>query len=64
MSNICDCSDAYIHDKGTIAITNTGRGVNPDNGNTKVTFKNCAPFTNCMRDIDNTQVDDAHDFDL
>ena len=64
MSILCDCSDAYIHDKGTIAIANAGRDANPDNRNKKVTFKNCAPFTNYISEIDNTQVDDAHDIDL
>ena len=64
MSILCDCSDAYIHDKGNIAIANAGRDANPDNRNKKVTFKNCAPFTNYISEVDNTQVDNAHDIDL
>ena len=27
-------------------------------------FKNCAPFTNCISEINNTQVDNAKDIDI
>ena len=27
-------------------------------------FKNCARFTNCISEINNTQIDDTHDIDL
>ena len=30
----------------------------------KVIFKNCAPFTNCMSEINNSQVDNAKDIDI
>ena len=30
----------------------------------KVLFKNCAPFTNCISEINNTQVDNAKDIDI
>ena len=30
-----------------------------NNTNKKVIFKNCAPFTNCITEIINTQADDA-----
>ena len=33
----------------------------PNNANKKVIFKNCAPFTNYISRINNTQIDDAHD---
>ena len=29
-----------------------------------VTFKNCAPFTKCITRINNTDIDNAHDFDI
>ena len=29
-----------------------------------VAFKNCAPFINCIREINNTQVDNAKDIDI
>ena len=60
-SHLCYCSDEYIHVKGTITIRNTAAA---NNTNKKVIFKNFAPFTNCISQINNTQVDDAHDIDL
>ena len=30
----------------------------------KVIFKNCAPFTNCLSKINNTQIDDAEYIDI
>ena len=30
-----------------------------NNTNNKVVFKNCAPFTDCITEINNIQVDDA-----
>ena len=30
----------------------------------KVIFKDCAPFTNCISEINNTQVDNAKDLDI
>ena len=45
-SSLCDYSDAYILVKGNIAVT-------------KVIFKNCAPFTNCISKINNTRIDNA-----
>ena len=41
---LCDYSDAYILVTGNITAT---RG----NTNTKVAFKNCAPFTECKIEI-------------
>ena len=38
--------------KGTIAAPNTAAAVN--NGDKKVTFRNYAPFTDCIREINNT----------
>ena len=37
---------------------------NPKNGNKEVVFKNCAPFTDCMSEINNTQTDSAKDIDV
>ena len=36
-SSLCDCSDEYIHAKGTITIPNTAAA---KNANKKVIFKN------------------------
>ena len=50
--NLCDYSDAYILVTGNISV------VGADN-NTKVAFKNCAPFRKCRTEINETFVDDA-----
>ena len=64
-SSLCDYSDAYIPVKGTITINNTAAAdADANNPNKKVIFKNCAPFTNCISDINNTQVDNAQDIDI
>ena len=34
---------------------------NANNTNKKVIFENCAPFTNCISEINNTQTDNAKD---
>ena len=56
-STFCDYSDVYIHVKGTISIPNIAT---PSNSNKKAIFKNCDPFTKCISEINNTEVDDAH----
>ena len=33
----------------------------PDNDGKEVVFKNCAPFTDCISEINNTQIDNAKD---
>ena len=64
-SSLCDYSDPYILVKGTIALNNTAAAdANGNNTNKRVIFKNCAPFTNCISEINNTQVDNAKDIDL
>ena len=64
-SNLCDYSDAYILVKGTISANNTAAaGAAANNTNKKVIFKNCAPFTNCISEINNTQIDNAKDIDI
>ena len=64
-SSLCDYSDAYILVKGTISINNTAaQGAAANNINKKVIFKNCAPFTNCISEINNTQIDNAKDIDI
>ena len=64
-SNLCDYSEAYMLVKETITVTNTAAQDQPNNAaNKKVIFKNCAPFTNCISRINNTQIDDPHDIDV
>ena len=66
-SSLCDYSDAYILVKGTITIN--GRGADDaarqaDGRDKGVSFKNCAPFINCISEINNTQIDNAKDIDI
>ena len=64
-SSLCDYSDAYILVKGAITVNNTAaQGAAANNTNKKVIFKNCAPFTNCISEINNTQIDNAKDIDI
>ena len=64
-SSLCDYSDGYILVKGTITVDDTSAaGAAANNTNKKVIFKNCAPFTNCISEINNTQVDNAKDIDI
>ena len=51
-SSLCGYSDAYILAKGTLSIAGKAKG-NPNNGNKEVVFKNCAPFTDCISQINN-----------
>ena len=59
-SSLCDYSDAYILVKGNITVNNTAA----NNTNKKVIFKNCAPFTNCISKINNTDIDNAKYIDI
>ena len=64
-SSLCDYSDAYILVKGTITVNNTAaQGAAANNTNKKVILKNCAPFTNCISEINNPQIDNAKDIDI
>ena len=64
-SSLCDYSDAYILVKGNITVNNTADdGAAANNTNKKVIFKNCAPFTNCISKINNTQIDNAENIDM
>ena len=64
-SSLCDYSDAYRLVKGNITVNSTtAEGVAANNTNKKVISKNCAPFTNCISKINNTQVDNAKNIDI
>ena len=66
-SSLCDYSDAYILVKGIITINGAGADTaarQADERNKGVAFKNCAPLTNCISAINNTQVDNAKDIDI
>ena len=64
-SSLYDYSDAYIHVKENVSVNNTAAdGAAANNTNKKVIFKNCAPFTNCISKINNTQIDNAEYIDI
>ena len=53
-SGLCDYSDSYILVKGNSTLVAGG-----GNNNKEVMFKNCASFTDCTNEINNTQKDNA-----
>ena len=64
-SSLCDYSDAYILVKRTITVNDTSAtDAAANNTNKKVILKNCAPFTKCIREINNTQIDNAKGIDI
>ena len=66
-SNLCDYNDAYILVKGKITIAGAGADAaarQADERNKSVILKNCAPFVNCISEINNTQIDNAKDIDI
>ena len=56
-SSLCDYSDAFILVTGNINVTG-------GDANTKVTFKNCAPFRKCRAEINEAFVDDAEHINI
>ena len=66
-SSWCNYSDAYILIKGRITINRAGNNAEErqtDERNKEVIFKNCAPFTDYITKINNTQVDNAKDLNV
>ena len=57
-SNLCDYADAYIH--GTITITGAGNNA----AARQADERDCAPFIKCINRINNTEIDNAKDFDI
>ena len=65
--NLCHYKGAYIFVNGTIAVL----GERADDAaklarerNKVVIFKNCAPFTDCISQLNNFQIDYAKDLDV
>ena len=54
-SSLCDYSDVYMLVTGTITVPSTRKNI---------IIKNCAPFTDCMSKINNTQIDNAKYIDM
>ena len=68
-SHLCDYGDAYILLSGTITITEgpndiTDVNTRADERNKLAIFKNCATFTDCISEINNSQIDSAKYLDV
>ena len=70
-SRLCDYSNAYILVGATITITGAGKDDavrRLDERNNKIfkviIFKDCAPFIDCINEINNTQIDNAKYIDV
>ena len=59
-SDLRDFSDAYIVVKGNIIVTCSGNAKR----NKAVTFKNNAPFSNCISKMNAVQIGNAEDLDV
>ena len=65
-TSLWDYSGRYILVKRPITITRRGTDAaarKRDERDKAVIFKNCGPFTKYIREMKNTQVDDAHEID-
>ena len=60
--SLCDHSDGYIIVSGTVTLPELAAG--GGNHAIEVVFKNCAPFTDCISKINNTQIDSTKDIDV
>ena len=66
-SRLCNYNDASILVSGTSTINRARANDNAkrlDEWNKGVIFRNCAPFTDCIIKINNTQIDNAKDLDV
>ena len=65
-SSLCGYSDAYILVKGTMTATggNADAERKADERHKELIFKNCAPFTQSISQVNNTQADNAKDVNL
>ena len=63
-SSLCDYADAYILAKEKITITGAGDNAaarRADERNKGVIFQNCVPFTKCISEINDKEIDNAQD---
>ena len=66
-SSFSDYSDAYILVKGKITITGAGADAaarQADERDKGAAFKNCAPFINCISEINTTHAHNTKDIDI
>ena len=48
----------------TVTVPNTAAAGAARNNRKNIIIKNCASFTNCISEINNTQIDNAKDIDI
>ena len=64
-SSLYNHRNLHILVRRTITVPNTeATGAYPDDRNKEVIFKNCAPFTDCTSEINNTEIDHAKNIDV
>ena len=61
-SGLCHYSDVYKLVSAIIKIPNTA--TKEANNRKNIIIKNCPVFTNCISDLNNTQIDNAKDIDM
>ena len=62
-STFCDYNDAYLLVSGTITVPNTTAAVDTSNRK-NIIIRNCSPFTNCISEINKTQIDNAKGIEI
>ena len=62
--NLCHYRDSYILVKENITVANTGKEVASENRRKNLTFKNYAPFTDCISKINNRKIDNTEVIDV
>ena len=63
-TSLCDYSDSYILVSSIVTVPNTVAAAANPNNRKNIIIKNCAPFTNCTSEINNTQIDNVKDINI
>ena len=63
-SSLCDYSDAYILVIATITVPNAAAERAAANNRKTIIIKIDSPFTNCVSEVNNTQIDNGKDIDI
>ena len=63
-SSLIDDSEIYTLVKGTTTVTNTGTAAASNYKNKKASIKNCAPFTDCISEINSKEINDTKNTDV
>ena len=62
-ASLYNYNDLNILVSGTITVPNKGAAASPSNRE-NIIIKNCVPFTDCINEINNTQIDNAKHTDI